>query len=258
MRIGIGLLAASLSALVLTMAVSGAKAAESVVLSAAALKAALAERPPEGSEPGDSDKPVTFGTAGAMHAAAVSGAPFDVIILTPPLTEDLVKRGLVDGATVHPLGTMRLGAAVKAGAAHPAIDTPDHFRQTLIDAASIAVADPKSGATTGIYLEKLFASMGLSATLSPKLKMYPDGQNAMEAVAHGEAAIAIGQISEGLPVEGIDMLGPIPDAQQLKTTYVAAIAMHPVDRSLAEKTLARLLGPRFKGVLQGQGFDVAP
>jgi molybdate transport system substrate-binding protein len=153
---------------------------------------------------------------------------------------------------------MRLGAAVVRGGEHPPIDTAEHFKQTLIDAKAIAVADAKTGATTGIYLEKLFAKMGLTATLAPKIKVYPDGQNAMEAVAHGDATIGIGQISEALPVDGLDMLGALPDAVQLKTTYVAAIAAHAVDRALAEKTMARLTGPRFKGILQGQGFDVAP
>ena len=177
----------------LVLPVAHANGAESVVLSAAALKAALAARPPEGSDAGDSDKPITFGTAGAMHDAAVGGAQFDVVILTPDLMDDLVKRGLADPTSIRPLGTMRLGAAVARGVIHPLIDTADHFRTTLVDAKSVAIADPRGGATTGIYLEKLFASLGVTAILAPKLRVFPDGQGAMEAVAHGDAALGIGQ-----------------------------------------------------------------
>jgi molybdate transport system substrate-binding protein len=240
------------------LAASGAQAAESVVLSAAAMRMALAERPPEGYEPGDSDKPTTFGTAGEMFDAAVAGKPFDVIILPPARLDVLAQRGIVDARTIHPLGVMHLAAAVRHGSSHPDVATEAQLRATLLATPSLAVADPATGATTGIYLAQLFEKMGLAADLKPRLKLYPDGQAAMEAVAHGDVALAIGQASEAAPVAGLDDLGPLPDSIQLKTTYAAAIAAHPVDRGMAERTMARLLSPSFRSILMQQGFTIVP
>lgn len=240
------------------LAPSRADAAESVVLSAAAMRMALAERPPEGYQPGDSDKPTTFGTAGEMFDAAVAGKPFDVIILPPARLEVLAQRGVVDARTIHPLGVMHLAAAVRHGSTHPDVATESQLRTTLLTTPSLAIADPASGATTGIYLAQLFEKLGVAADLKPRLKLYPDGQAAMEAVAHGDVVLAIGQASEAAPVTGLDDLGPLPDSIQLKTTYAAAIAAHPVDRGMAERTMARLLSPSFRNVLMQQGFTVAP
>lgn len=240
------------------IAPGGATAAESVVLSAAAMRMALAERPPEGYEPGDSDKPTTFGTAGEMFDAAIAGKPFDVIILPPARLEALARRGIVDAGTIHPLGVMHLVAAVRHGSDHPAVATEAQLRKTLLTTPSLAIADPAMGATTGTYLAQLFDRLGLAADLKPRLKLYPDGQAAMEAVAHGDAALAIGQASEAAPVAGLDELGPLPDSVQLKTTYAAAVAAHPVDRGMADRTMARLLAPSFRTVLTQQGFTVAP
>lgn len=242
---------------ILTAIASPATAAESVVLSAAALRLALAERPPEGFQPGDSDKPTTFGTAGEMFTAAVSGAPFDVIILPPSRLDDLAKRGLIDARTIHPLGVMHLALAVRNGASALDISTDAKFRDVLAAAPSVAIADPAQGATTGIYLSQLFQRLGLTETLRPKLKLYPDGQAAMEAVAHGDVAIAIGQASEAAPVSGIEIVAHFPDDLQLKTVYAAAIAAHPVDRGMAERTMARLSAPSFQDTLRKQGFSPA-
>lgn len=249
-------------ALVLALGMSAlmplaAHAAESVVLSAAALRLALAERPPEGFQPGDSDKPTTFGTAGEMFNAAVSGAPFDVIILPPVRLEELARRHLIDATTIHPLGTMHLALAVRHGAAMPDISSEAQFRDALANATSVAIADPAQGATTGLYLTQLFDRLGLTETLRPKLKLYADGQAAMEALAHGDVTIAIGQASEAAPVTGIDVAANFPDSLQLKTVYAAAIAAHPVDRGMAERTMTRLTAPSFQDILKKQGFTPA-
>jgi len=64
----------------------------------------------------------------------------------------------------------------------------------LLDAPSIGLADPASGATTGIYFAKLLKQMNLDEALKPKIKLFADGAGAMEALARGEVAIAAGQM----------------------------------------------------------------
>lgn len=231
---------------------STANAAEATVLSAAAMKSVIVPGLPAGNP----DIPATFGTAGQMHDAAVNGQTFDVIIIPPAPMADLVKRGLVDPASVRPVGVMRLGVAVAKGQPQPLIDTPEHVVAMLSQVPTLAVADGKTGATTGIYLAKLFETLGLSASLQPRLKLFPDGQAAMEAVARGEASVAIGQVSEAKPVAGLDVVGVLPDSMQLKTTYSAAIAARPIDRARAERTMAQMRGDRFRALLRDQGFEV--
>jgi molybdate transport system substrate-binding protein len=233
-------LRAGVAALALAFA-QPALSAEISVLSAAALRSTLAEVPTSFERVAGDHVRFIFGTAGAIRDKVVAGEPVDIVIVPPLQLDDLVKRGLVVDGTRADLGIVKLGAVVKAGARRPSIATAADFKQALLDAPSIAYADPASGATTGIYLTKLMQQIGVADQIKGKLKLYPDGANAMEAVARGEVALAAGQMSEIMPIKGVDLIGALPDELQLKTTYSAGLAAKSPAPDKA-RALMKLLG----------------
>jgi molybdate transport system substrate-binding protein len=233
-----------------------ALADELLVLSAAAVKTSVTPVPALFAGTGADTVQFQFGTAGAMRDKAIQGELFDIVIVPPAAMDELVKRNLVDPASRRPLGTVRLAAAVAAGTRPPELNDVAALRQALLQASSVGIADPARGATTGIYLSKLFVSLGLGEEMKTRLRVYPEGQNAMEAVAAHEIDMAMGQFSEASMVAGLAPRVALPEAAQLKTTYVAALGLHAPHPVAAQRLLDLLGSARVQQSFTANGFDV--
>ncbi|MDR3524025.1 MAG: substrate-binding domain-containing protein [Acetobacteraceae bacterium] len=231
-----------------------AKAADLVVYSAAAMKGAMATVPAEFAAATGHHVRFVFGTAGFVRDSITHGAVADLVIAPPAILQDLVDKGFIRTGSVKGLGETMLGLAVKRGSPHPAIGTDDEFRSTLLAAPSVGVPDPATGATTGIYLAKMFDRMGLTAVMQAKLVLYPDGLQAMAAGAAGKVALGLGQISEILPVSGVELVGAIPAAFQLHTIYAAGLPTHAANPTAAEQLYSFLNAPARQVAFEKSGF----
>ncbi|HEY4318821.1 MAG TPA: molybdate ABC transporter substrate-binding protein [Herbaspirillum sp.] len=242
------------TATALALAMSGALAADLVAFSAAAVKSSLADLPKAFLAKTGKIVHFEYATAGAMRDKALQGASFDVIVLTPSAMKELEAKSLVDAKSRLTLGTTSLGAGVAKG--HPALDigNVEGLKKALLSATSIGIADPARGATTGIYLAGLFEKLGLGDRLKNKVKVFPDGQNAMEAAAKGEVDIAIGQVSEAAPVKTLGALTFLPDDVQLRTVYVAAIAAKAPNPEAAAMLLDVIKSAPIQKALRANGF----
>ena len=234
-----------------------ADADEIVVLSAAAVKAPLDAARDRAVAGTGSSLRASFGTAGAIRDKVTSGEPADIVVLPPARLDELAQRGLLLPGHVD-LGVVRLGIAVRNGASRPAIATEADIRAALLAAPSIGLADPASGATTGIYFAKLLKQLGLDQTLASRINLFPDGTAAMEALSRGEVAIAAGQISEIKPVAGVDLVGPFPEALQLRTVYSAAVAKASHAPDAARAMIAFLTSDKVAPAFAAAGYDKSP
>jgi molybdate transport system substrate-binding protein len=233
---------------------SSAARADVIVLSAAAVRPPLLAAADLVRGHGGALRP-EFGTAGAIRDRILHGATVDLVVLPPAGLDQLAQRGLVVRDSMRALGTVRLGVAVPARAVHPAIATEAQVRATLLAAPSIGLADPATGATTGVYLAALLTRMGLADTLRPKIHLYPDGTEAMRALARGDVALAVGQISEIKPVPGVDLVGPLAAPLQLCTVYAAGEATHAASPQQAAALLALLVSPSLAPAFAAAGLD---
>jgi molybdate transport system substrate-binding protein len=68
----------------------------------------------------------------------------------------------------------------------------------------------------------MFQRLGIEAEVAPKSKMIPATPVGV-IVARGDAEIGFQQLSELLPVAGIQVVGPIPDGVQKITIFSAGI-----------------------------------
>ncbi len=164
-------------------------AADIVIVSAAAVKVPLdAAQALAPAATGDRILS-SFGTAGIVRDKITAGEPADIVVLPPARLDELVQQGLVAQQGRVGLGVVRLGVAVRSGTAKPALATEADIRATLLAAPSIGLADPASGATTGLYFAKLLKQMGLDETLKSHIRLFPDGTAAMEALARGRSPL---------------------------------------------------------------------
>ena len=247
--------ASTLAVLSLVLGLGAARAGGVAIASAAAVKAPL-DAAAAVSEAAIGERlSATFGTAGAIRDQVTGGVAVDIVVLPPARLDDLVRQGLVEAGGRRPLGTVRLGLAVRAGASRPAIATEADVKEALLGATLIGLADPASGATTGIFFAKLLGDMGLAERLRPRVRLFPDGTAAVEALARGEVTVAMGQISEIRSVAGAELVGPLPDALQLRTVYAAGVATHAARPEAARAVIAFLRSAQMAPVFSSAGFD---
>ena len=181
------------------------------------------------------------------------GEEIDVIIMAAPRLDELIKEGKVRAEGRVDLARSRIAMAVKAGAPKPDISTLDALKKTLLEAKSIACSDSDSG----IYLTtELFQKLGIADRIKGKvikIEATPVG----EAVASGNAEIGFQQISELLPVKGIDIVGPLPPRAQRVTFFAAGIPVTAKNPEAAKRLIQWLASPAAYSAIHKSGLEPA-
>jgi molybdate transport system substrate-binding protein len=178
------------------------------------------------------------------------GEAADLIIMSSNNVDDLMKLGkLVDGSRVD-VATSGVGVAVRAGAPKPDLSSTEALRNALVAAKSIAYSTGPSG----VCLAALFQRMGIADAIKDKVKQV-QGVPVGDVVARGDAEIGFQQVSELLPVKGIDFVGPLPaDIQQ---TTVFSAALPPAAKNVdGAKALVRFLtAPEAAAIIRKTGME---
>jgi predicted neuraminidase len=143
--------------------------------------------------------------------------------------------------------------AVRSGAPKPDISTLEAFTKTLMGARSIAFSSSASGV---YFFSELFPRLGITDVIRAKSRMVDSGP-AGALVARGEAEIAFQQISELLPVAGIDYVGPLPKEAQRVTVFSAGIVLGARASAAAAALLEFLASPAADGAIRKSGLEPA-
>ncbi|MDB5803219.1 MAG: molybdenum transporter substrate-binding protein [Betaproteobacteria bacterium] len=249
----LNLKAAALAALLFA---HGAGAAELVVFSAGAAKSAVQPLVESFEKASGHKVSVSFGTMGLIQEKLGRGERADVLIVSSEVAEDLAKRKVIVEGSAKALTKVGIGVAVNEKTATlPDISTPEAFRQTLLNAKSIVYIDPAKG-TSGKYLVTLFDKLGITAQVNAKARL-GEGGYIVEPVGKGEVELGLHQISEILPVKGVKLVGPLPEALQKWTVYSAAITPGSASPAVARELITYLSGPAAKPVYAAKGFAAA-
>ena len=166
----------------------------------------------------------TFGAVGAMKQKLMDGAPCDVVILTTALIEQLTASGHVLAGSARHLGPVKTGVAVKSGTPWPEVETAAQLKTALLAATGIYFPDPQL-ATAGIHFMKVLNGLGIADTVANKLRPFPNGNAAMNAMAACDDPHVIGctQVTEILITAGIDLVANLPLEFELATMYTAGV-----------------------------------
>ncbi len=196
---------------------------------------------------------ITWGSANALLKELETGAGGDLAILTAEAIEDLIKHGKVVAGSRVDLARSGIGVAVRKGANKPDIASPEALKRALLAAKS--VAHSKSG-MSGIYFPTVLARLGIADAMKPKIVLPDPGTPVGEVVATGEAEIGIQQISELLPVAGIEIVGPLPAALQKITTFSAGVLAAAKEPDAAA-ALVKFLAAELPRLLAQRGLQPA-
>src|ERR1700736_868841 len=251
-----GRLAVAIVAALLSFATaSGQKAPSLKVMISPGFRAAFEELVPEFERKTGHTIATVYGASMGNAPDAIpnrlqSGEPADVVILASSALEELVKKDKVIPGTRVDLARSGIAMAVRAGAQKPDITTLEALKRTLLAAKSIAYSDSVSG----LYVStELFARLGIADTIRSKC-MKVDGMVG-PVIARGDAEIGFQQLSELLPIAGIDIVGPIPPEAQKITMFSGGVAVNSKEPEIAKQFLRFLASPEAAATIKKSGMQ---
>jgi molybdate transport system substrate-binding protein len=225
-------------------------AAEVTVMASAAFKEAYVELVPE-FERTTGHKVVTIWTPTVeMMRRLKGGETVDLVIIAADSLDELIKLGKVAPDSRIDIAKSGIGIAIRTGVPKPDIGTTEAFKRTLLAAKSIAYSTGPSG----VYIESLFRRMGIAEELKPKIKQV-QGVPIGEVVARGEAEIGFQQVSEILPVAGIELLGPLPADIQRITIFSAGLHVGAQQSHAAKALVKFLTAPAAVPIIRKKGME---
>ena len=229
---------------------TGAFAEEIRVLSSVGIKAVVDELAPQFEKATKHKVTTVFGLAGALKTQIEEGAPFDVAIVTPPLLDDLIAKGLVSAKSN--VARMGLGLMIKAGALKPDIGTVDAFKRTLLAAKSITYA---TAGASGVAFMATVKQLGIADAI--KTKPAASGEEVNSNILSGASDLAVLPISEILPVKGAELGGVFPADVQTFVIMAAGVNAK-ASGSAAKDFVTFLMSPSNNAVIKVKGMERLP
>jgi len=231
---------------------TAASAAEILVLSGGAAQSALGAVLPVFEARTGHRVNIAYAPAGEIARRVGAGEVFDLLVLPAENIEAYEKQGKAVPGTRAPLGKVGIGVAVREGAPAPDISTPEAFKQALLAAKSIVYIDPARG-TSGKHFAGVLRELGIADVVNAKAQLGSGGY-VVAPVGRGEIELGIHQISEILPVPGVKLVGPLPEALQKWTVYTAVAMPGAKSPDAARELVAFLTSAEARALSAPKGF----
>jgi molybdate transport system substrate-binding protein len=112
-----------------------------------------------------------------------------------------------------------------------------------------------SDSASGVYVStEMFGKLGIADEMKDKARKIP-ATPVGEIVARGDAEIGFQQMSELKPVEGIEIVGPLPDELQKITVFSAGIAAVSKEPEAGKALIKFLASPAARAEIVKSGMD---
>ena len=202
---------------------------------------------------------VSFESVGGVDAVKrLQGAEvFDLAVLASDAIDKLIAAGHIRAGSKVDLVRSGVAVAVRAGAALPDISSEDAVRLAVRAVRSVSYSTGPSG----VALARLFERWGIADEIQSRLVQAPPGVPVATLVASGQVGLGFQQLSELMHVEGVTVVGPLPPAIQITTTFSAGIPTRAsADSSRAEQVRALLefiTSPQAAEAKRQQGMEPA-
>lgn len=198
---------------------------------------------------------VAMESVGGVDAAkrVQADEAFDVVVLASDAIDKLIAAGKVVAGSKVDLVHSGVAIAVKAGAPRPDIGTEEALKRAVLAAPSIGYSTGPSGTA----LLKLFERWGIAADVQPRTLQAPAGVPVGSLVAKGDVALGFQQLSELMHLPGIDVIGGMPAAVPITTTFSAGVCTVSQQGEAARRLLAFLASPEAAQAKRRNGMDPA-
>ena len=244
-------IAALAAACLSVMTFTTVQAAEIKMIGSTAMREALDELIPMFEKATGHKVVINFQSGAELPVRVEEGVPSDLVLTTPDNIDRLAKGGKVAANSRVDFVRSRVGVAVRAGAPRPDITTPDGFKAAMLAAKSIGISKGPSG----VHLMSVMQRLGIAD--EAKAVMPALGVRVGTLVAKGEAEIGVQQVTELLPITGIDFIGPLPKELQTEIVYGTVRPMNAKETAAADALVKFLTSEAVAPHLKKMGLDPA-
>ena len=222
-----------------------------VVFSTISCKEALIELVPEFEHASGHKVNITYAGGSDLSKRIAGGLQGDLFIGPGEFSSPLIaQKKLLAGSRVAFAGSST-GLAVRAGVPKPDISTPEKLKDVLLAAKAVSW----SAGASGMHFARVLEKLGITDALNAKKVNARPGELVGAVVARGEAEIAVQQLSELLPVAGIQILGPLPAELRHTIEYGATAFPQSTQREAAEAFVRFLRSEPARKVLREKGLE---
>lgn len=230
---------------------------EITVLSTTALQATLDALAPEFQRATGYALVFHFGPSGRMAGRVGDGEATDVAIVTGGGIDELVAKGRIVAGSRADIARSKIGVAVQKGATRPDISTVDAFKRALLAAKSVGMSNPVGGGQSGAHLARVFERLSIADAMNAKSTFGPGGPEGLigKYLLRGQVELGLQQMPELMAVDGIDIIGPIPDEVQLDTVFSAGISTVAKNAEGARKWIDCMRSAAAVAVIEAKGMQ---
>ena len=202
-----------------------------------------------------SGRVVAFESVGGVDAArrVASGEPFDVVVLASDAIDKLIGSGRIVAGSKADVARSGIAVAVRSGAPRPEIGSEEAVRRAVLSARSVGCSTGPSG----VALAGLFERWGIAAGIKDRIVHALPGVPVGALVARGEVELGFQQLSELIHLGGVDVIGPLPPAIQVVTTFSAGLCANSTQGDAARSLLDFMASPSSTEAKRRHGMEPA-
>jgi molybdate transport system substrate-binding protein len=235
----------------MSLCTTRAQGAQFVVYSTISAREALIELVPEFEHASGHKVNITYAGGSDLSKRIFGGTQGDLFIGPEEFSDPLMKDGKLLAGSRTAFARSSTGLAVRADVPKPDISTPEKLKNVLLAAGAVSY----SAGASGMHFVKIIETLGIAEAVAAKRVVARPGELVGAVVARGAADIAVQQISELLPVPGIEILDPLPAELQQTIVYGASAFPQSAQREAAQAFVNYLRSEGARKVLREKGLE---
>ena len=226
-------------------------AAEIKLLASAAIREAYLELIPEFEKTTGNKVVAQWAGTPDIQKRIAGGEAADLVILGSSGTDDLIRQGKLVPDSRANFVKSGIGVAVRDGAPKPDISSAGAVKAAVLAAKSVAYSAGASGA----YIVTLFQRMGIADEVKAKTAAVKPGEPVGAVIARGDAELGFQQVSELVPVKGIQYVGPLPAEIQNITVFSGGVHSAAAEPEAAAALVKFLTAPAAVAIISKHNLE---
>ena len=221
------------------------------VLSTISAKEALIELVREFERASGSKVDIAYAGGAGLTERIRGGAQADLFIGPDEFSSPLITEGKLLAGTRIPLAHSSTALAIRTGAPKPDIGTIEKLKGVLLAANSIAY----SAGASGMHFVRIIRQLRIAEEIAARRVAALPGELIGAVVARGAADIGVQQVSELMPVSGIEIVQPLPPELRHTITYGATGFPQSTQREAARALVTFLKSEAARSIWREKGLE---